>query len=225
MFKNNKFMFLGLVGSLVFAVVFSTATAFAQVATYSQINGSTTLKVGSKGADVSTLQKFMASNTDIYPGGLVTGYFGGMTKAAVIQFQIAYDLSADGVAGRITKNKVNSLISAGYGLDIYAPGINNLSVVPSGRNVNISFNSNELVKATVFYDTSAIDFSNWHDTEVSLATPNISGTQNSDSTFSQNKQFTLSNLSANTTYHYMVTATDGSGNTSATWPTTFTTGQ
>lgn len=222
MIKKNKFLFLGLIGSLVFAVVFSTTSVFAQVATYSQINGSTTLKVGSKGADVSTLQKFMASNKDIYRGGLVTGYFGSMTKSAVKNFQYAYDLSIDGVAGAMTKNKVNNIITAGHGIDIYSPAINSLSVIPSGRNVSFSFNSNEAVKATVFYDTNRII---WSETEVSYGTPFISGTGIADNTFSVNKQITLNNLSANTTYNYTVLVTDESGNFSVVWPRTFTMGQ
>ena len=60
---------------------------------------------------------------------------------------------------------------------------------------------------------------------MSLSTPTISGTVNTDDTFGMNKQVTLNNLSANTTYHYTVTATDPSGNTSVIWPSAFTTGQ
>jgi len=223
MIKNNKFMFLGLIGSFVFAIAFIiVAPAFAQIATYSQINGTTTLKVGVSGGDVSTLQKFLASNKDIYASGLVTGYFGSMTKSAVKNFQYAYDLSIDGVAGAITKNKVNSLISDGRGMDIYSPAINNLSVVTLGKNVTFTFTSNEAVKATVFYDTNRIS---WSDPVVSYGTPGISGTGVADNNFNSNKQITLNNLSANTTYNYTVLATDASGNFSVVWPNRFTTGQ
>jgi len=215
-------MFLGLMGSLVFAVVFSATSAFAQIATYSQITGGTTLRVGSRNADVTTLQGFLASNKDIYPAGLVTGYFGGMTKNAVKKFQYAYDLSIDGIAGAMTKSKVNSVIMAGQGIDIYSPAINNLTVLPVGRNVTLNFTSNEAVKATVFYDTSRIY---WSETEVSYGTPFISGTGVVDNTFSTNKQITLSNLSSNTLYNYTILVTDQSGNFSVVWPSTFMTGQ
>ncbi len=225
MLKNNKFMFLGIIGSLVFALAFVVAPLSTKASSYSQINGSATLKVGSRGVDVTSLQQFLGSNGDIYPAGSVTGYFGSMTKAAVIQFQLANELSADGIAGLNTRNKVNSAILAGHGIDVYAPSISNLSVVPSGRNVSLSFNSNELVKATVFYDVNAINWSNWDDSKMSLATPLISGTANGDNTFSSNKQFTLSNLSADSVYNYTITATDQSGNTTVIWPTTFRTGQ
>ena len=223
MIKNNKFMFLGLVGSLVFAVGFMVvAPAFAQVATYSQLNGNTTLRVGSKGGDVSTLQKFLASNTDIYGAGLITGYFGGMTKEAVKQFQLSYDLTADGIAGLNTRNKVNSVIVAGQGIDVSAPIIYNLSVVPSGRSAYFTFTSNELVKTTIFYDVNSIT---WTDSNFSFGVPSISGTTSIDNTFSSNKQITLNNLSANSIYHYVVMTTDASGNISVTWPKAFTTGQ
>ncbi len=223
--KNNKFMFLSVIGSLVFAIAFVATPAFAQTNTFSQISGSSTLKVGSKGAAVTALQQFLSSDKDIYPDGRVTGYFGSMTKAAAIQFQLSYNLTADGVVGAMTRNKVNNLISAGRGIDIYSPSIYNLSVVPNGRNVNITFNSNEMVKAAVFYDTNAINWSNWDDSVPSLDIPAISGTTNVDSTFSQSKQFTLSNLSPNTVYNYTLVAIDQSGNTSVIWPTRFTTGQ
>ncbi len=222
MIKKNKFLFLGL-GSLVFAVAFTiVAPAFAQIATYSQINGDTTLRVGARSTDVSTLQKFLASNKDIYGAGLITGYFGSMTQSAVKKFQYAYDLSIDGVAGAMTKSKVNSLISDGRGMDIYSPAINNLSVVTLGKNVTFTFNSNEAVKATVFYDTNRIS---WSDPVVSYGTPGISGTGVADNNLNISKQITLNNLYANTTYNYTVLVTDASGNFSVIWPHTFTTGQ
>lgn len=120
MLKNKKFMFLGLMGSFAFALALIAIPTSAQVTTFSQIGG-TTMKVGSRGENVRALQQFVASNSDIYPAGLVTGYFGSMTKAAIVQFQLAYDLVADGIAGPATKNKANSIINAGRGIDIYAP--------------------------------------------------------------------------------------------------------
>ena len=45
------------------------------------------LQVGSRGADVSSLQTFLAEDPSVYPQGLVTGYFGFLTKSAVSNFQ------------------------------------------------------------------------------------------------------------------------------------------
>ncbi len=77
----------------------------------------------------------------------------------------------------------------------------------------------------MFYDTSLINWSNWNDAEITLATPAISGTKGTDDTFSTNKQLTLSNTSPNTKYNYTITTTDQSGNTSVIWPSTFQTNQ
>ena len=223
MIKKNKFMLLGLIGSLVLAVGFMVvAPAFAQVTSYAQLSGNTTLKVGSKGADVSALQTFMSSGKDIYPAGLITGYFGTLTKNAVVQLQLAYDLTADGIAGFNTRSKINSVIGIGQGMDISAPITYNLTNTTSGRSAYINFSTNEPVKVTVFYDVNPIS---WSEATTSFGVPTISGSTNIDTTFSSSKQITLSNLSANSTYHYTVMTTDMNGNISVTWPSTFTIGQ
>ena len=223
MTKNNKFLFLGIVASFVFIMAFVLAPTGAEA--YTQITGNTTLRVGSSGQNVISLQELLASDVDVYPSGTKDGKFGPLTRNGVIQFQVAYKLTPDGIVGPITRNKINSIVTAGRGIDIAAPVIYSLVVSGSGRNQNISFNTTEPVKAAVFYDVNALNWNGWDDTEMSLNTPNISGVSSVDSSFGNNKQFTLSNLSANTSYNYIVTATDQSGNTSVIWPSRFTSGQ
>ena len=46
-----------------------------------------TITLGATGDDVSALQEFLAEDTSIYPEGLVTGYFGPLTEAAVKRWQ------------------------------------------------------------------------------------------------------------------------------------------
>ena len=59
-----------------------------------------TLRQGNRGADVKTLQTWLTGVGDTVPR---TGYFGSMTKAAVIQFQTAESLApVTGVVGRLT---------------------------------------------------------------------------------------------------------------------------
>jgi peptidoglycan hydrolase-like protein with peptidoglycan-binding domain len=59
-----------------------------------------TLRERDSGADVKTLQNWLTDVGDTVPE---TGYFGSMTKAAVIQFQTAESLSpVTGVVGRLT---------------------------------------------------------------------------------------------------------------------------
>ena len=71
------------------------------------------LTVGSRGSGVSDLQSFLkAQGASIYPSGLVTGYFGSLTKAGVAAFQAANGVSpAVGYFGPLTKAKVRSMCS------------------------------------------------------------------------------------------------------------------
>ena len=45
------------------------------------------LSFGARGADVNTLQQFLKDKTSVYPAGIVSGYFGALTKDAVKRFQ------------------------------------------------------------------------------------------------------------------------------------------
>jgi len=59
-----------------------------------------TLRQGDSGADVKTLQTWLTDVGDSVPA---TGYFGSLTKSAVISFQTAENLTpASGVVGRLT---------------------------------------------------------------------------------------------------------------------------
>ena len=214
MLKNKKFMFLGVIG--IFAMVFATLPSFVR-ADFSPLSGRS-LSVGSSNGDVTALQQFLSSGKDVYPSGSVTGYFGALTKAAVVQLQLAYDIDPIGIAGPVTSAKINSVIGNGQGMDISAPIIYNLTTNISGRNMYINFTSNEAVKTTVFYDTNPIS---WSEPTTSLGVPTISGVALVDNTFSSSKQLTLSNLNANSNYYYTVMTTDSNGNISVTWPKMF----
>jgi len=54
------------------------------------------LELGMRGDDVSSLQTFLAQDVTIYPQGLVTGYFGSLTKSAVSNFQARNGISTVG---------------------------------------------------------------------------------------------------------------------------------
>ncbi len=64
------------------------------------------LSVGSRGEDVERLQQLLAQDKEVYPDGLVTGFFGRMTEAAVKRFQAKYGLSAVGIVGPLTRSKL-----------------------------------------------------------------------------------------------------------------------
>ncbi len=86
--------------ALLFTAVLSAQTTFA----YSNV----TLKVGMRGDDVYTLQQ------DLNELGFMTvkptGYYGSITKAAVIEMQKQYGLAKDGIAGKQTLGKLDSLM-------------------------------------------------------------------------------------------------------------------
>ncbi len=82
------------------------------------------LRFGMRGEDVKCLQQFLKSQgPEIYPEGLVTGYFGPLTFSAVKRFQQKYwqeilapwGLTKDqptGFVGPTTRAKINQLLSS-----------------------------------------------------------------------------------------------------------------
>ncbi|MEK7561142.1 MAG: carboxypeptidase regulatory-like domain-containing protein [Patescibacteria group bacterium] len=75
------------------------------------------LKAGDEGADVRALQEFLR-DSGLYPEGLITGFFGDLTKRAVIRFQEKYaaeilvpvgEKKGTGFVGAATRRKVNEL--------------------------------------------------------------------------------------------------------------------
>lgn len=54
------------------------------------------LSFGSSGDDVSQLQSFLSKDRNVYPQGLVTGYFGSDTEDAVQRWQAEHDIVATG---------------------------------------------------------------------------------------------------------------------------------
>ncbi|MBC7766770.1 peptidoglycan-binding protein [Arenimonas sp.] len=66
------------------------------------------LMIGSRGADVTALQDFLTA-TGYYTHGVSTGYFGGITKAAVKAYQRAKGISpVSGFFGPLTRASVNA---------------------------------------------------------------------------------------------------------------------
>lgn len=69
------------------------------------------LAFGSKGKDVSDLQEFLKNFPDIYPEGLITGFFGHATEKAVKRLQEKHGLSSVGIVGPRTREKLHGLFS------------------------------------------------------------------------------------------------------------------
>lgn len=76
----------------------------------------TSLKVGSRGLDVQTIQTYLNRIRKNYPAIPAitdeTGVFGNNTKTAVTKFQSIFNLTPDGIVGKSTWYKISSLYAA-----------------------------------------------------------------------------------------------------------------
>ncbi len=97
---------------LVLTVIFSlsTATIYAEE---SHALFTKALNVGMADEQVKRLQEFLKQFPNIYPEGLVTGYFGLLTENAVKRFQMKEGVETIGIVGPKTRAKLNKLITDG----------------------------------------------------------------------------------------------------------------
>ena len=179
------------------------------------------LHIGMSGSDVTALQTFLAADPTLYPQGLVTGYYGSLTAAAVSRFQTRNGISAVGRVGPQTLPVLNAQMANGTVVSTGGAILSNTNVSIGTNNATVSFNTNEAVRASVFYSASPLNVSE---------TPNdvvVSGASvaSTDSTMTTSKAIAISGLQANTTYYYMVYTTDASGNVTVSSPTFFHTNQ
>ncbi len=68
---------------------------------------------------ILTETEFKAQGLEIYPEGIVSGWFGPLTKKAVIRFQETYTddilaswglIKGTGFVGQITRTKINEIL-------------------------------------------------------------------------------------------------------------------
>ena len=194
------------------------------------------LRVGMTGDDVKILQEFLATDPDIYPEGLISGYFGPMTERAVKKLQKRMCLDQVGNVGPKTMWRINELLTEGAGSSgkvppglLTAPGIQKKlcatttpdTIVPvisdviatstTATTTQIKWLTNELSNSKVWYSTS---------TPV-VATTSTASVSSTD--YVLNHSIALSGLTASTTYYYLVFSADTSGNTATTTEKLFTT--
>lgn len=206
----------------------------AQAATFVLLTGQ--LDYGQTSTNVANLQNFLASSESIYPQGKVTGYFGPLTKSAVMNFQNAYGIAQVGRVGPQTLAKINSLILSGIGLTgswngggtVYAnstiaPAIYSIAIGTTNTTVTVSWVTDENTIAQVYYSTTPFQMA---EATSNFAKPVIMGgtTTPGTTSYQRSQIVAIGNLQPHTTYYYMIEATDTDGNLSYTWPTTFTTG-
>lgn len=88
------------------------------------------LRLGMSDADIALLQEILATDPDVYPEALVTGYFGPLTEKAVRKFQAKNGIETVGNVGPKTFARINELLTLGAGNSgkvppglLIAPGI------------------------------------------------------------------------------------------------------
>lgn len=70
------------------------------------------LAIGSRGQEIIEIQEMLALDKEVYPEGLVTGYFGPLTRQAVERFQIKYSVEEPagvGIIGEVTRSKITEV--------------------------------------------------------------------------------------------------------------------
>lgn len=247
------------------------------------------LAFGSKGTDVSDLQVFLKTMPNVYPEGLVTGFFGHATEKAIKKLQEKHGLEQAGIVGPKTREKLRQLFSEhrgngvsrghdggnkkgdddndnehGRAIASTTPGVGVGKVVichkpghgNHGETITIAapalwahmkhgdtmgacrggtgtttpditapvisniISQLTTVAATISWDTNeSASYKFWYAT----VTPVVLGTPNNTGVVGTHQTVSLSGLSSNTAYHYVIAATDASGNTSTSSEQSFTT--
>lgn len=187
------------------------------------------LEVGSSGSDVSALQTFLALDSTIYPQGLVTGYFGFLTKAAVANFQARNEIPPVGRVGPITLPVLNFQMSnkTTGNVDVYAPVIASIQINTYNTSATVNWTTNEASRGKLYYGTSPIQMRNsFEQTGVAFAEPSFSGTLASyDGGVRTSQTVSINGLTPNTFYYYLIAVFDASGNMSISLPAYFHTAQ
>ncbi len=218
--KNVKIIsLLNEAGVLALLLVATMSYPFATTIYADTLNRQLELKM--TGSDVSTLQTFLAEDKTIYPQGLVTGYFGFLTKSAVSNFQSKNNIDPVGRVGPVTLARINAQMNdSKFGSDKISPTIYALNVSTTRSSATFSWNTSDAAAAIIYYSNQPLAM-----LEASSNTSvNISGsTLLLHTDLRTTHSGTITDLQPNTTYYYVVYAKDGSGNESVTTQLTFRT--
>lgn len=68
--------------------------------------------IGASNEEIMQLQKILATDSSIYPEGMVTGYFGPLTLKAVARLQTKYKLENRGMLTDETRDFINTILEA-----------------------------------------------------------------------------------------------------------------
>jgi peptidoglycan hydrolase-like protein with peptidoglycan-binding domain len=177
---------------------------------------------GDSNSQVSALQTFLAADSSIYPEGLVTGYYGSLTVAAVERYQCKNGIVCQGSpsttgygrVGPATLAKIQLQLGNGNGVslppvgfptgtDLNAPILSQPTVVTTQTTAALHWSTSENARSHVMYSTA----------KPNLGIGGFDGlTSVYDSTFDTSSDVNISGLAPNTTYYYVLESDDASGN-------------
>src|SRR3989344_8711380 len=188
------------------------------------------LDFGARGGDVTSLQQFLAADVSVYPEGLVTGYFGSLTRAAVQRYQCKQGIVCGGTAGTTGYGRVGprtlAAINASIGGsvstgDVSAPITSVIVAATTSSAATFTWTTNEPARGTIYYSLSPLTA-----LEGTVGVSALFGGQAvGESAFGYNHVLSVTGLSANTTYYFASKSEDASGNVQLTWPSSIRTGQ
>lgn len=186
------------------------------------------LSPGDRNANVTILQTYLAQDSSIYPEGLVTGFYGSLTTAAVQRFQCANNIICTGSVettgyGRVGPKTLLALNTqmGGVPADTEVPLISSVGVSVGNTSATVSWNTNKATQGVVHYSTAPLSLTEGNGVPGSVS---VGGNLASyDSSYRTSQSVNVSGLQANTTYYYVIYVNDSSGHVSVTWPSTFTT--
>jgi peptidoglycan hydrolase-like protein with peptidoglycan-binding domain len=222
---NNKVLLGGIMTAFLLISFFGIQSVSAAL--------TSSLDIGSTGSNVTELQTYLATNASIYPSGLVTGYFGPLTQAAVQRFQAAQGIVSSGSPsttgyGRVgpkTMAAINILMGSGGNQTSWdtVPVLSTPLVQYTNTAATFTWTTNEVTRGQVYWDTTPLRAD---EATGPRQDPYVSGALALDAGGLQiNHTVTVSNLQANTVYYYLVRGIDSVGNLTMTWPSSFRTNQ
>ncbi len=205
--------------ALAFSVVLIPSLASAEML-YRQ------LELGSRGTDVSSLQTFLSTDASIYPSGLVTGYFGSMTKSGVVRFQARNGISQVGRVGPQTLAVINAQMGGVSNNSPFmqeAPSFTGLSSVSvNGLTGQVTVSTNVATRAVLYYSPSPIvAFENLSTTPITVTVGGEAVRANTN--LQTTHTISTQTLLPNTTYYSMIVVTDSNGIVSVIESATFRT--
>jgi peptidoglycan hydrolase-like protein with peptidoglycan-binding domain len=208
----RRFGAIGLVSAFVVMALIATLTLSTAHASID-----TSLDIGSTGTEVTELQAYLSLDRSIYPEGLVTGYYGPLTRAAVMRFQALHGIPQVGRVGPMTLASLNSLMGGaaiGGSTDRSAPLVTSgvrESVDNRDDSATLSWTTNEVAQAWVHYGTDRITV---RETMTPFTQPAVSGADEVEfeASYSSSKSIELEDLERDETYYYAIIVADTSGN-------------